>query len=604
MKLLKLKTILGLGIHNLVRFGLYRIGIRTGLNPVKRLKFKVPKGVFYEQPSVLKTAFEPCSTWQGSHHYFGREISSPQIPNWHLNCLNHLESPKNSPWFKIGDFDSTIGDIKGIWEASRFDWVLAFAQRAAVGDKTSLRNLNDWLNSWTETNPPYNGVNWKCGQEASIRVMHLACAALILNQIENTSQPLLDLIEAHLQRISPTILYAVAQSNNHATSEASALFIGGDWLARNGKPQGQKWREQGRKWLENRAASLIMRDGTFSQYSTNYHRVMLDAYSIAEIWRYKNNLPQFSNTLRSRLQAAINWLFELTDDEHGDVPNLGANDGARLLPLTNTDYRDFRPSVQLAATLFHRKAAWKVNGTYDLTLKWFGLEKPVEHLLKRPCVHHPDGGYFVLRSKSTSAFVLFNYPKYKFRPSQNDALHVDFWVAGENLLRDGGTFSYNAGQRYIDYYGGVKSHNTIEIDKFEPMPRLSRFLLGAWLKPFRIKDDTANGQASAGYQDYLGRSHYRSISLDDERLKVTDTLSGVKQKAILRWRLKPSNWKVIDTTITDGKHTIKVSTSATIKRFEITEGKESRYYFEETPIPVLEIELAENCTLTTEYKYN
>ena len=74
------------------------------------------------------------------------------------------------------------GDIKLIWEQSRMDWVLAFAQRARNGDQKSLGRLNTWLVHWLEKNPPYFGANWKCGQEASIRVIHLCCAALILGQ--------------------------------------------------------------------------------------------------------------------------------------------------------------------------------------------------------------------------------------------------------------------------------------------------------------------------------------------------------------------------------------------------------------------------------------
>lgn len=44
--------------------------------------------------------------------------------------------------------------------------------------------MNLWLNDWCENNPPYLRVNWKCGQEASIRVMHLIMAAYILDEWE------------------------------------------------------------------------------------------------------------------------------------------------------------------------------------------------------------------------------------------------------------------------------------------------------------------------------------------------------------------------------------------------------------------------------------
>ena len=42
------------------------------------------------------------------------------------------------------------------------------------------------------------------------------------------------MITLHLVRIAATLPYAIAQDNNHGTSEAAALFIGGAWLDATG----------------------------------------------------------------------------------------------------------------------------------------------------------------------------------------------------------------------------------------------------------------------------------------------------------------------------------------------------------------------------------
>ena len=78
---------------------------------------------------------------------------------------------------------------------------------------------------------------------------------------------------------------------------------------------------------------------------------MLDSYCLAEIIRQKLSLPKFSQRLYTQMGKATDWLYILTQ-QNGDTPNLGANDGAKLLPVCATDYRDFRPTVQLASTLF------------------------------------------------------------------------------------------------------------------------------------------------------------------------------------------------------------------------------------------------------------
>lgn len=604
---IKAETALKLGIPNLGRVFAYRLGVKTGLNPVKRLEKASITGPFFrtvdKHPSRKNIQADIISPLMFRPFGWCEQLGLDSI-DWHRSCLTQEKIVgQSTPWYLIPDFNNSVGDIKGIWEASRFDWVIGYSKKISVGDEEASLALNQVLNDWLAHNSTYMGPNWKCGQEASIRVMHLAMAAKLLNQVNDPEPALLSLVKVHLARIAPTISYAVAQDNNHGTSEAVALFIGGSWLNANGDSSGKKWMVLGRKWLENRAKRLIETDGSFSQYSTNYHRVMLDTYSMAEIWRRELSLPAFSEKLLVKLQAATNWLYQLTQAETGDVPNLGANDGARLLQLTETDYRDFRPSVQLASVLFFNASAWKDEGSYDIPLEWLGLEKPLRALDEPSNFHFSDGGYFGLRSLSKNAFAMMTYPKFRFRPSQCDALHVDFWLNGINLLRDGGTFSYNAGDEYIRYYGGVESHNTIQFDQRDQMPRLSRFLLGNWLKADSVACNLNSQNCQASYTDCYGVTHQRELQLSDRALTIIDDVSGFKEAAVLRWRLKPGNWIVDGLTISDGEHVIQIQTDLLVKRIDIIQGRESRYYYHESPIPVVEIEVASHGRIITEYRY-
>lgn len=604
MSFVKVKTLLGLGLPNLLRVFTYQLGIKTGLNKVKSITSEVKQGDFFN-PYIGSTVNIQCNTqWSDKHTYFGIGRASEAIPNWQQSCLNGELAPADKPWYLIGDFNNQLGDIKGVWEASRFDWVVSFAQHVATGDATALNKLNTWLIDWVDKNPTYNGVNWKCGQEASIRVMHLALAALILKQTHNTTPALLSLIKAHLKRISPTLMYAVAQDNNHGTSEAAALYIGGSWLAQNGDAEGVKWQKQGFKWLENRANKLIEEDGSFSQYSVTYHRVMLDTYSLVEVWRQKHALSCFSKRLYTKLAAATNWLFYFTDSKTGDAPNMGANDGARLIALTGTDYRDFRPSVQLASVLYINKAAYDYSGDFNISLNWLELELPKQIAVSKTSKDFTNGGYAFLTTGNANLYL--NYPMFKFRPSQCDALHIDFWLNGQNIFRDGGTFSYNAGQKYIDYYGGVKSHNTVEFDAHEQMPRLSRFLLGDWLKTSIKKELTVGNECqtvTAGYKDRFGCEHIRAIKLQPNVLIIQDIINGFKHQAILRFRLAPADWQLVGDSVVSELCTINFSANINIKRIELTTGYESRYYYQESEIPVLEIEVNKPGILTTEVKF-
>lgn len=605
MLFIKIKTALALGLVNLGRVFFYKLGVRLGINPVRRISASITGEFFFNEISGSEKITLPINTsWLEKHTYFGwHEVISANPPDWHCNVFSggRISDP-HRPWWLIPDFDEAIGDIKVIWEPSRFDWVLAFSQSALAGNANAIKTLNHWITDWVNNNSPYQGPNWKCGQEASIRVMHLAISALLLNQHHQSQHCLIALIKAHLLRISPTVSYAIAQNNNHGTSEAAALYMGGSWLTLNGDAQGAVWCNQGKKMLENRARHLIDSDGTFSQYSTNYHRLMLDTYSMAEIWRQKNNLSAFSRPLYQQLSAAANWLFQITQATMGDVPNLGANDGARLLPLTATDYRDFRPSVQLSMVLFNKTTAWADDGNWNLPLQWLGIPLPQTTATQNSSLFD-NGGICVLRNKK--AFVMLRYPRFRFRPSQNDVLHVDLWVDGFNLLRDGGSYSYNTATETLNYFGGAESHNTIQFDNREPMPRLSRFLLGNWLKTREASPAIVTTRESqsftVSYTDSEGAHHQREIVLSGDRLIVTDHIKGFNEKAVLRWRLAPDNWTLNGNVFTNGQHRLIVTSDHPHIRHCLNDGEESRYYLQKTQLPVAEITVTGECFIRSEY---
>jgi hypothetical protein len=601
----KLNTARLLGLTNLLRVMVYRAGLRTGLHPVCGIRSAPPTGPFFVTPISKGEA--------GAAHF--RQIHAPRLfgwvefplsdtpPDWHLNALTGQRAESSGiDWWRIPDFDPAVGDIKGIWEASRFDWTLTFAQRAMAGDATAMGHMNQWIADWCKKNPAYQGANWKCGQEASIRVMHLAMTAVILNQVQQPLPGLLNLIEAHLKRIAPTISYAVAQDNNHGTSEAAAMFIGGSWLARRGVISGEAWARAGRKWLENRVHRLIGADGSFSQYSLNYHRVLLDTLSMVEVWRRKIEENEFSGDFYERAVAATNWLCAMIDLQSGDGPNLGANDGARLLPLTHTEYGDFRPSTQMASVLFRKQKVYEGIGSWDAPLNWLGVPT-VEQIAPAPRSKlFDDGGYAVLRNNSAVAIV--RYPRFEFRPSHADALHVDLWIDGENHLRDGGSYSYNTAKKWLEYFPGTASHNTIQSDGRDQMPRLGRFLFGDWLKADDVEpivEEESGVSFAAGYRDAWGTRHRRKVSLGAEALEVQDEISGNFKVAVLRWRLSPGAWVLNGNRVSNGPRSLRIECSAPIERIALVEGWESRHYGRKTTIPVLEVQVGEAGMLKSLY---
>lgn len=600
----KIETLRSLGIGNVLRVGLYRVGIKSRLHPVLRLAAEPATGPFFgpvhRTPPAEGIAREDWKSGYG--RAFGQTITlaGNEPPDWFCPLDGGPCANNKRPWWNIPDFDPYVGDIKQIWEASRFDWTLPMAQRAALGDAGELERLNNWLNDWSEQNRPYMGVNWKCGQEASIRVMHLVAAACILGQETTPESGLVALIRVHLRRIAPTLSYAIGQDNNHGTSEAAALFVGGSFI---GGRSGDRWVATGRRGLENSAWNLIAMDGTFSQYSTVYHRIMLDSYSFAEAWRRRRGLAPLSAQLFQRLLAATDWMDQMTSSETGEVPNLGANDGAQILAFTRADTRDFRPCLQLASTLF-RGTRIDAPNTANQSLTWLGVP-PAEKLA--PSVGSATlngGGFHILRAGNATAFL--RYPRFRFRPSQADALHLDLWSGGCNLLRDAGTYSYNSTSEDLAYFAGTASHNTVQFDGRDQMPRVGRFLFAKWLKVedlLPVNEEAGVVTAAAAYRDHLGARHHRKISLAPRELITCDTISGFSKQAILRWRLSPGDYSFSDKGITGEGIKLNITSSMPIAQISLVTGEESLYYLQKSILPVLEVKFDQPGEVVTKIEF-
>lgn len=606
-----------LGYWNVAYMLWYRTSLKLGMRKAKFSSGNPVKGNFYKSTSLASNYPEVWkpevrakaeALMQGQIDYFHHhsfEVGNP--PNWFTNPFE--DSVLNNPdkhWTELSDFELNTGDIKILWEPSRFDWLTDLARAYKVfGDEKYLIRLNAWLQDWSQKNPKNCGPNWKCGQETAIRVMKLVTASQILDQDFEASQPLQQLIFEYLERISGNINYAIAQDNNHGTSEAAGLYIGSTFLLKQkelhvSSKKLNSYKKRGRKLLVSRILKLIAAEGTFAQQSVTYHRVVVDTLSwvVYAMQRYKE--PKFSTQVNDRLLKLGEWQIIMTANKQGNPPNLGSNDGAMFENLHQCGYRDFRPSTQLFFGVFLNKRVYynQDHDGFDEALWWryhtsylnFPLYKS-----DQPKFGVLDKQFLYIKEEQLGLYM--RLPQDQFRPSSSDAFHIDLWIDGDNVLCDSGTYSYNSGSE-TDRFKSVAAHNTVQFDHHEQMPKISRFLYGSWLKSSILKPlEKKSGIYSftASYKDYKKNKHHRSFQLDINlgQLTVTDTFDKpIETEATVFWHM-PINGEL------NLKATDQNSGSL---RPKISSTEASLYYLEKHPVQNLQFSTLSN-QITTQISF-
>lgn len=609
----------------------YAVKRRSGL-----LKLQTPCKDWSAAPEITGRFFAASMRNVASHIYAGDEakavckgwfrffshkpVRCHLPPNWFWNPFDENRQDcdllKSRHWSKIPDFSH--GDIKCIWELNRFAWVFPLV-RAFQADPDQRFHEVFWqlIENWAYHNPPNTGIHWKCGQEIAIRMFALVTGYFHFQEENSTTvtrkRLLAMIIYESAKRIQANISYALSQQNNHGLSEAAGLFTAGILFNKS------EWIEKGSELLEDQVRVLIYEDGSFSQHSANYHRVMLHG-CVWAIQLGRANGFDFSNEFIERIRKAGKWLLALYDPQTGRMPNLGSNDGALILPYSTCSYQDFRQAIQavgavvdgnrwLPAGAWDDLAFWLVPGFKDCDFAQAEYrvpeaKSPQAKKAQLSILRH--GGYAVFEHKKTK--LVFRCPeRFYHRPAQCDLLHVDLWHKGVNLFRDAGTYSYNCKQPWQDYFKSVAAHNTVQFGGHDQMPKISRFLYGKWPKlKVRYSGKCPVPYAEAEFSDWRGCRHKRRAEMTDDTIRITDSISGYNGTAYLRWRLAPElRWNLSGATCSGEACRLHVKADAGMRHLKITEGWESLYYQQKSPIPVLELAVIPPCSkIVTEVTIN
>ena len=535
-----LKALRYLGLRKVWRYTLYRIGLQTGhyrrLTPSDR-------DAYQGQPALPPiTSFPAISEEQlTSTLHRANEILQGRYRPFNGDPADlDLQAGASDQHWSILEGSPPEKDIKWLWEPGRFGWAVTLARAYAFsGDPAYARKF--WENSavFLDAHPPNLGRQWQSAQEVAIRLMVLVFCDRVFATSQATStsvrRRLWQAIAEHARRIPPTLVYAQAQNNNHLLTEAAGLYTAGTYLQDH--PQAAKWRRLGLHWLVWCFQNQIDEFGTYIQHSVNYHRLMLQTALYTDHCRRLSAAPNWPLAAKARLAAATRWLWALTDADTGQAPNLGANDGAYLFPLTSLGFEDFRPVVDAAAKACLDQDVYQDPGLCEMA-QWFGLSAEPPAILQQP--QAPD----MLRLENEQGRAFIHTAHFQDRPSHADQLHVDLWWRGANIACDPGTYQYNAPPPWDNPLAAGFVHNTLTLDGQDQMTRAGRFL---WL-------DWAQAEILAHTVDQQGRL-IRVTAEHNGYRRLGAHHNGARHKGALHQRTllhQPDGWQIRDTLLPFG----------------------------------------------------
>lgn len=447
-------------------------------------------------------------------------------------------------WTKYGDSINGY-DIKTFWEPARFTWAIPLCLAYTItNDEKYPHTFWKFFESFLEINPINLGPNWSSAQEVALRLIPWTMAGqAFVRSPQSTSVRMMALSDAiwqHCVRIPASLNYARSQHNNHLLSEALGLMIGG-WLFKF-DTRGQSWLDQGVKEFQNGIASLVDEDGTFSQHSTNYHRMLLHLSLIYQRIIHLAGLTE-PVIVRERLDAATGWLAGMVDQYSGCASNLGHNDGTDLLPIGSNSYSDYQPTIQAASLAFIGKSCLP-SGKWDHLADLLAIPK------SNAAQSNLSGNFSpsTHRIGNEKTWASLRACAFQSRPAHADMLHTELWLNGINLALDAGTYAYNLPTPWDNSLARTRVHNTVMVGDQDQMIRISKFL---WLKRVNAKiiaqsENLVSSQISVR-QKYPYK-HFRQLEfVSPDRFEVVDEIALMKQPdhplpIRIQWLLPDWSW--------------------------------------------------------------
>ncbi len=529
-----------------------------------------------------------------------RSIDLPGSFNYDTHMKNwHAGFQTENRWPLIFAYDLTykqrddIGDARTNWELNRhFQFALLAKAYYDTHDDRYLNELIELFDDWNVENPFLWGISWTGVMEVAIRSINwmFTLGFLLKSVIDDRklSEKQKELFNALAVGIINMTSYISAHfsryssANNHVIVEMAAIGIAG--LCFDYEP----WRDLAVTVLNEEIPRQNYHDGVNKEMSLHYQAFFMEAVGLLMMTLRKNgrNIPM---NWKYVLRAMTGYLADCRG-YFGETIVFGDDDGGKILDLFHPEGREdyYRYVFQMMdmvlpgstpKSLMFKCVKADANHSdlsdHDSKKEVLGEIQPKTKSSDAVC--YPEGGVTLMHSHDHRAFLAIDHGSLGFGSiaahGHADALSFQFYLDGEPVFVDPGTYIYHTDRKNRDYFRSTAVHNTITIDGKDQSEMLGPFLWGKRAETELKTFDSEKMVLEAFHDGYAPIIHTRQFELQDKKLIITDTLSSIAEDKVINCLL---NFTLGEDMIVQGEDNLILRTrSGNMVRILVNVGIES-----------------------------
>jgi hypothetical protein len=496
--------------------------------------------------------------------------SDPLI--FHFDPVSKRHWPAKAYCFDIPFRDTEgYGDYKFCAELNTLQMCQTLAAAARLDGSRELEHLT-WSvwDAWYAANPPFLGISWVSGVNVALRVVSLLMTASMLDApTEETRRRMRALLNASaywLERY-PSLH---SSANNHLMAESVALFVLGTLCP--DLPGAARYAKVGRERIERHSLRLILPDGAGAEMSPSYAAFAIEWILLAVVVARGVGRPFGSETI-GRLAAAARHFKWLQDDD-GKVPSIGDNDNSCVIASAGEEPRYVASITAAIAGVTEMSELSPV--AYDATLRDLIFHAPRAGVPQGDGIQHfKAGGLSVVREtrRSERSVLVFDHGPLGYLQigahGHADTLAIWLSVGEQPVFIDAGTYLYNGGGAWRDYFRSTAVHNTVEV-----AGQSSSIMSGAfnWSQHAQGRLTSADDKTWSmeaehdGYRERLGCKHVRRLTRTDAGFRVEDRLEGGAARVRIGFLIHPDLSAVVEGltvhVMRDGRSVVSVTSLA------------------------------------------